>query len=161
MPTSKIILYLFLSPILMIPIGIVLIGVYYVFMKIVCFLFRNQIADFLKIKTGIHYKKNPALPYYMNGEISHDKTYITEYPLSYLDSVLKDDPAFSEILRYRLAMQEQRYYGFKKTDRLSSHKNLHIALRNTLSFYIQQIDKEYKLKSEPDKNSALNENSNQ
>lgn len=145
----------------MIPIGIVLIGVYYVFMKIVCFLFRKQIADFLMIKTGIYYKKQPGSPYDQENEMRHDATYITEYPLSYLDSVLKDDPAFSEILRYRLAMQEQRYYGFKKTDRLSSNKNLHIALRNTLSFYIQQIDKKYKSEYEPDKHSALNENSNQ
>lgn len=147
----KIYLYVLLSVVLMIPIVAVLMGIYYVFMKIVCFLFRNQISGFLMIKTGIHYKKNPASPYDMDDEISHDKKYITEYPLSYLDSVLKDDPAFSEILRYRLAMQEQRYYGFKKTDRLSSNKNLHIALKNTLYFYIQKIDREYKIESELEK----------
>lgn len=143
----KIYLYVLLSIVLMIPIFAALMGIYYVFMKIVCSLFRNQIAGFLMIKTGIHYKKNPASPHDMDDEISHDKKYITKYPLSYLDSVLKDDPAFSEILRYRLAMQEQRYYGLKKTDRLSSNKNLHIALKNTLYFYIQKIDREYKVES--------------
>lgn len=117
-------------------ISFVVIGIFYfIFLPLFCAVFHDGISDWFSIKVGAAGNKNGSL-------------FSETYDVELLESVLKDDPVFSDILMYRMNIESnrrktriaKRKKQDYKIDDLKRSSNLNsLQLEAAMEAYIKEI----------------------
>ena len=114
----------------------VVLGIFYfIFLPLFCAVFHDCISDWFSIKVGAAGKKNGSL-------------FSETYDVELLESVLEDDPVFSDILMYRMNIESnrrktriaKRKKQDYKIDDLKRSSNLNsLQLEAAMEAYIKEI----------------------
>lgn len=111
----------------------------FVFLPIFCAVFHDGVSGCLQIKVGANGKKNCSL-------------YSQEYSVEMIESILKEDPRFSDILMYRMniesakrqiriAKRKKKEYTIKMLKQQIYSSS--VQLENSMKMYIQENPSEY------------------
>ena len=122
--------------------GLALGAIYVVLMTALCSLLREPLADFIKIRAGARYQKMGLRGFDKIFAEDHNKIHVQAYPLKLLDTVLEKDPLLSEIVKFRMALEERVAYKKKAKERpyaSASDEELTALLQSVAAQYAAEL----------------------